>query len=342
MNGDSVMVQATADSQNKARNLLRERCQERLGGSDTGNLKVTSQISILMERWYDTTANRKPQSRDRYRTAIDKHIIPGFGKMQINQVAPWFLQEWINAQTQGTVGNIHTVLNQAFRMAVRYGVISTNPLDAVDKPKATPKEVRALQGEEIQDFRDLMRATKNETLIDVTDFSITTGLRAGEVLGIRWSDIDMKAEVPTLRLSGQVVYSKEGGHTRQETGKSDAAKRPIQLSTVALEIVERRREKYGELEMVFPSGAGSYIWENNFNRWLRAARGEKFKWVTIHVLRKTFSSIIADALGPHKAADVLGHSDSRLTEKVYYERNRMGVPIGNVIDEVVSPRKTHE
>lgn len=342
MNGETVMIQATAASKNKAQNLLKERCQERLGGSDTGHLKVTSPISALMEHWYQTTGDRRPQSRDRYRSAIDIHIIPGFGKMRINQVTPWFLQEWINAQSPGTIGTTFTVLNQSFRMAVRYGLISANPLAAVDKPKSQSKEVRALQGDEIQEFRDLMKASGNETLIDVTNFSLSTGLRAGEVLGIKWTDIDVSAEVPTLRLSGQVTYSKEKGHIRQEEGKSASAKRPIQLPAIAQEIISRRREKYGDLEMVFPSGAGTYIWENNFNRWLREARGERFKWVTIHTLRKTFSSIVADALGPHKAADVLGHSDSRLTEKVYYERNRSGVAIGHVIDGALSPQKAHK
>jgi len=157
-----------------------------------------------------------------------------------------------------------------------------------------------------------------------------------------WTDIDMSAEVPTVRLSGQVTDAREKGRIRQEEGRSDAAKRPIQLPAIAQEIIARRREQYGDLEMVFPSGAGTYIWENNFNRWLREARGERFNWVTIHTLRKTFSSIVADVLGPHKAADVLGHSDSRLTEKVYYQRNRIGVPIGDVIDTALNPQKAHE
>lgn len=140
-------------------------------------------------------------------------------------------------------------------------------------------------------------------------------------------------------MTGTMVYSSETGHIRQDTGKSAAAARPIQLPAVAVDIIRRRREKYGELEMIFPSGAGTYVWENNFNTRLRNARGEEWKWVTIHTLRKTLASIVADELGPHKAADVLGHADSRLTERVYYQRNRQGVAIGEVVDQVLKVSK---
>lgn len=57
--------------------------------------------------------------------------------------------------------------------------------------------------------------------------------------------------------------------------------------------------------------------------------------MTIHTLRKTLGSLIADELGPSKATDVLGHADSRLTETVYYERNRVSVPFGEVVDDVL-------
>ena len=109
----------------------------------------------------------------------------------------------------------------------------------------------------------------------------------------------------------------------------------MQLSESCAATLKARRDKYGLLPMVFPSGAGSYIWENNFNRWLREWRGDEFNWVTIHTLRKTLGSLVYDELGPHRAAEVLGHSNSTLTETVYVQRNRDGVPIGEIVDGVL-------
>lgn len=224
-------------------------------------------------------------------------------------------------------------------MATRHGLIPSNPMAVVQPVEVEQKEVRALSVDEIPMFREQIANSGDELLIDVTDFALVTGLRAGEVLATVWQDVDIDSDIPTLQMTGTMVYSSETGHVRQDVGKSNAAARPIQLPAVAVEILRRRKEKYGELSMVFPSGAGTFVWENNFNTRLRKWRGERFNWVTIHSLRKTLASLVADQLGPHKAADVLGHADSRLTERVYYERNRQGVPIGDLVDQVVKVSK---
>lgn len=339
-NGDTVRLQARGKSKTAAINALKTKCAERLGASDTEVLTTTSPVSALMEHWLETKTKIRPQTRERYRNAIDNHIIPAFGNMRLNEVTPAFLNEWLHGKTQGVAANVRSVLNGAFSMATRYGLIQANPMAVIEPLTVETKDVRALAVEEIQPFRDQIARSGDELLVDVTDFCLATGLRAGEVLALRWEDVDLEHEPPIMRVTGTLTYSKETGHVRQEEGKTTAARRPIQLPAVAVEILERRHEKFGEhLPMVFPSGAGTYVWENNFNRLLREARGEQFKWVTIHSLRKTLGSVVADELGPHKAADVLGHADSRLTETVYYQRNRRGVAIGDVIDQVLKVSK---
>lgn len=290
----------------------------------------------MVTYWLENkTSDKRPQTRDRYRTAIKTHIIPGFGDFPLNKVTPAFLQGWVNQKTHGVLGNIFTVLNKTFRMAVQQGLIRTNPMEAVDRPKDAPKAPKALQGDEIQEFRDQIKKCGDETVIDIVDFVIATGMRAGEVLGIRWSDIDFDHDPPILHLQGQVTYSSEKGKTRQDEGKTQAATRSFHLSAVTQEILQRRWEKYNQLEMVFPSSAGTYIWYFNFRRDYNPARGKKFDWVTLRTLRKTLTSIVADELGPAKAADVAGRTDSRLTERVYYERSRKGVPISEAVDRAL-------
>lgn len=338
-NGQTVRLRARGKSKTAAIHALKEKCVERLGTSDTHALSTTSPVKDLLDYLVGTKTKVRPQTRDRYQTAIDKHLAPAFGELRINELTPARLDVWLQAQTSGVASSARTVLKGATSLATRYGLMPADPMAVVQAVEVEPVEARALDVEEIPAFRAQIAKSGNETLIDVTDFSLATGLRAGEVLALLFEDMRTDDDPPHMLITGTLIYSSATGHIRQSFGKTGAAARPIQLPAVAVEIIRRRQEKYGALPMVFPSGAGTFIWENNFNRWLRDARGERFAWVTIHTLRKTLASIVADELGPHKAADVLGHADSKLTERVYYERNRRGVPIGEVVDGVLKVSK---
>lgn len=336
-NGDIVRVRATATSRTAATNAVKERCASLLGVKNSAQLSTTSKVSELMDYWLESKSDVRPQTLDRYRYAIENHVKPGLGNLRLNEVGPSFLDAWVKSLSPGIAGNVHTVLSGAFKMAARHELIKSNPVVVVDFPTPERKEVRTLVGKEISEFRAKIADSGKQTLIDVVDMSMSTGLRAGEVLAIRWQDITRDENGNyLLRISGTVVYSKELGNHRQGQGKTAQAARPIPLASRAVEIVERRHAQFKGLEMLFPSGAGTYMSESNFNRWLREYRGEKWDWVTIHTLRKTVGSLVAHELGPHKAADVLGHADSRLTERAYYERNRAGVPIRDIIDRALS------
>lgn len=331
-NGETVRLRARGKSATAAKNNLKAKCSERLGTSDTKDLATTSTVGRLLEFWLDGKTDIRPQSRDRYQRIIDLHLEPAFGKLRIREVSPALLDAWIRGQTSGVAATARTVLAGAFNLATRFGLVASNPMAAIEPVATRKKEVRALTRDEIPRFRDAIAKSENETLIDVVNVALATGLRAGEVLALRWEDVHLDETPPRLEVTGTLVYSKEKGHYRQEEGKTSKAKRPVQLSESCAATLKARRDKYGLLPMVFPSGAGSYIWENNFNRWLREWRGDEFDWVTIHTLRKTLGSLVYDELGPHRAAEVLGHSNSTLTETVYVQRNRDGVPIGEIVD----------
>lgn len=336
-NGKVVRVRATGPSKTAATNRLKERCNERLEVRDSKNLSSNSRLSELLDYWLATKTDVRPQTLERYKRAINNHVKPNLGDLRLNEISPSILDAWFKTLPLGVVGNVRTVLSAALRLATRYELMRANPMAVVDIPAPEVKKARALSPEEVTRFQKQIATSGDENLIDVVDFCLCTGLRAGEVFALRWEDVieDAQGNMAVM-VRGTMAYSKENGNVRQDFGKTAAAMRPIPLAARAVEIVQKRRAKYGDLlEVVFPSSRGTYQWENNFNRQLRNWRGKEFSWVTIHTLRKTVASLVADELGPHKAADVLGHADSRLTERAYYERNRAGVPIAELIDKVV-------
>lgn len=336
-NGKVVRVRARGSSKTAATNRLKERCTERLIAQDTKDLSTGSRVSHLVDYWLKSKEDVRPQTLERYKTSIENHIKPKLGELRLNEVNPSVLEQFFKEIPLGVVGNVKTVLMGAFRLATRYGLMQSNPMSVVETPVQETKRAKALAPDEVLRFQNVIAQSEDQNLIDVVDFCLCTGLRAGEVLALRWEDIvdDGQGNVVVI-VRGTMAYSKEKGNIRQDFGKTAASMRPIPLAKRAVAITKERRARYGDMfEMVFPSSTGTYQWESNFNRQLRKWRGEEFSWVTIHTLRKTVASLVADELGPHKAADVLGHVDSRLTERAYYERNRAGVPIGEIIDKVV-------
>ncbi|MCX7444392.1 site-specific integrase [Corynebacterium sp. P7003] len=342
-NGTTVRIRARGKSKTAAVNALKEKCQQRLGEGNTTTITAMSTVELLCQNWLTkVTASGKvrPATIDRYRTAAENHIIPAFGNLRLNEVTPAFLDQWINGLSTGIQGNVRTVLNKSFGSAVIYGALSSNPMQAVELNSRNKKENTALTREEIPLFRAQIAKSNNPTLIDVVDLCLCTGLRLGEVLGLRWQDVHLDDPAPWLEVTGTIAYSSTLGNDRQAHGKTAKSERRIELAETAVDLLKRRRTQLGEhLEPVFPSGAGTFMWENNFNALLRKWRGPQFEHITVHSLRKTVSTLIAEELSPFAAAQVLGHADSRLTETTYIASRGENVPVAAVMDGVLKVSK---
>lgn len=338
--GKSVRVRASAKTKTAAITALKARCAQRLQATDTDTLTSTSTLNQLITTWIDSKDDVTEQTLERYRGAIDRHIAPGIGEIRINEITPALMDRWVRDLTPGQAHNAMSVLKGAFGMAVRYGLLTTSPIQHVKPRKATKKKVDALSPEEMQAFRGDIKKHANgltnghtaDLLRDVTDIAICTGLRLGEILAIRWEDIDGD----TLHVCGTVVFTKGDGNHRQPFGKTETSDRVVQLPHVAQKIIARRRDKWGDIaEMLFPSVRLTYMSEANFNRIFRPAKGERWAHVTIHTLRRTLATIVNAAMGPRKAADLLGHADMSLTQRVYIARSDQGVAVGDLVDDLL-------
>ncbi|MFK4299321.1 hypothetical protein ABH924_004502 [Arthrobacter sp. GAS37] len=170
-------------------------------------------------------------------------------------------------------------------LAARHGALDGNPLRDVATIPTNHKEVRALTVTEVGALRAGLRQWEAEKkqagryptvdILDVIDIMLATGARISEALAIRWKDVDLKSEKPTVTVNGTIVYMPKQGLTIQDHPKSANSRQRYFLPTFAVEML--LRQQIGQLEanpwdVVFPSAVGSLRDPNNFHREWRSAR----------------------------------------------------------------------
>lgn len=339
--GQVVRVRATARTKTASIAQVKARCATRLQTAHTADITPSTPLSTLIEHYLETKTDVTPQTRDRYEAAYRVHISPAIGQVRLIELTPPILDAFVRPLTPSTGAACMSVLKGALGMAVRYGIISSSPLTHIKPPKAGKKMIRALTEQQIPAFRadiaahakTLPNAHTAALLCDVIDLALSTGLRLGELLAIRWEDIGDGV----IHVTGTIAYSKELGNVRQGWTKTESSTRTVQLGALAQALINRRRcEPWAaHAEMLFPSQSLTYMSEANFNRLFREAKKQKWNWVTVHTLRRTVATIINRQLGTRDAADLLGHSDMALTQRVYIAKNDRGVAIGEVIDGIL-------
>jgi len=185
-------------------NLTLEQCLERwLGDSLRGSVKVTTYAS--------------------YRSLVRLHVCPTLGSTKLSaltsvHVQTLYRQKFDEGLAPKTVKYIHTTLHRALRQAVRWGLVPRNaPADA-DPPRVRTPEMRPLSPTQA---RTLLQAAISNRLESLYVLAVTTGMRQGELLGLAWEDVDLKAR--TVREED--THPGEGrpsSHRAQDEGEPPA------------------------------------------------------------------------------------------------------------------------
>ena len=222
-----------------------------------------------------------------------------------------------------TVLHHHRLLKQSLQQAVRWGLIPANPADAVAAPKAERREMRSLSADEVALLED---AVTDDDLARLFRVAVTTGLRLGELLGLRWSDIDLGNG--RLHVQRSAFYGK--GTTSLGSVKTGRSRRAVALShgTVATlrehhaAQASRRLElgpAYRGMDLVFPSPDGSIMPPYRAsNRFRAIADRVGLRGVRFHDLRHTMATLALSA-GVHVkvVSERLGHSTTQITLDTY-------------------------
>lgn len=221
----------------------------------------------------------------------------------------------------------HRTLSSIMSRAVKWGYIQINPADAAEKPRLGHHEASFLDEVEARQLLELLQAEPIRWRALVT-FDLLSGLRRGELLGLRWQDVDLDAHTITIRqtsnyLPGKGIYV--------STPKTAGSARPLLLSTAAIMMLleykqwqDRQRETVGDAwkdqdGRVFTNELGAPVFPDSMTQWFSAfiARSGMPK-VTVHSLRHTYATLmIADGVPLVVVSKQLGHTQTSTTANIY-------------------------
>jgi integrase len=300
----------------------------------TEYLTRESTLDQLAAEWVNEirASKRAGATKERYEATVRAHINKSVGSVRIREATVPRLQRLINvvAKTSGPsqARMLGVVITGMFGLAVRFGAAEVNVGKSLLLPSIETAVVRAPTVEEVRtmwkaleqyDQRPTKRSNAMHDLADIGRMLVATGARIGEILALRWSDIDLMAG--TVTVSATVTRVRGLGIVRQEFPKSEKSNRLLYMPKFAIAVLTRRRVD-AFCEWVFPSAKGALRWpENARYQWEQALEGTTVSWMTTKDCRKALGNFIAQQLDSAAAADQLGHASPDVTDKHYVERN---------------------
>ena len=296
---------------------------------DAGNLKVGE----YLERWLKDSVEGNVRSRtlSNYQLQVRRHIVPALGRIQLKALSPAHVQGLYRSKLDtglapSSVRYIHAVLHRALKQALRWGLVPRNVTEAVDLPKLVSEEVDALTPEDARAFLDAARGDRFEALYVV---AVTTGMRRGELLGLRWTDIELDGTA-RLRVGRQLQRMRDGSGLQFVTPKGGKG-RTIRLPVRTVEALKAHRARQAEEKLkagslyedgglVFTTEIGTPLEPSNIDRRSFKPLLEKagLPDMRFHDLRHTCATVLlSEGVNAKFVQELLGHADIKLTLGTY-------------------------
>lgn len=317
---------------------------EVLGGTHKENLNLT--VKEYLEEWLNIIWDDKAgTTRQRYKELIDNYVAPKkfIGGYQLQDIKPKvFIDLYKKLQKPGsskadktkglsgtTVLQIHRILHRAFTMAVTLEYLDRNPLVSVDGPTKNKPNPHGLTEEQAISMLD--RAYKEEPFWFFTFLAVavTTGLRRGELLALRWADLNLKGG--WLKVNQSLQYIKGEGISTKEP-KTEESKNPVPVPSDIIKVLEKWEvkqvedrvkagSKWKKKDLVFPNWCGDYQHPDNvthlFKEFIERIGLPEFH---LHNLRHTTATILINKGVQAKSVQgIMRHATLATTTDTYTE-----------------------
>lgn len=296
-----------------------------------------SKKQITLNDWFETWMEEYKKNRikrgtyDNYKKNFYGIIKRRFnlGNMQLTDIRGEHIQKLYNDLVRegyalSTIKIVSAVLNGCMQQALRNGLIERNPVKLAELPRQTEKVTRQAMTREQQAL--FMEYAKESYLYNFYAVMLRTGMRNGEMRGLKYTDIDKKKNV--IRVQRTLKYIEGEGYF-EDTPKTRTSKRDIPLTAATLQLLEEQRKFWGfKVEKM-----DRYLFCNELGEPLSRARvraetdrivkriraaGHDFPHITPHVFRHTFATRAIEAgMQPQVLKTILGHSSLAMTMDLY-------------------------
>jgi integrase len=292
-------------------------------------------LADWLDYWLENvvTPNRRPATYRLYEMTVRLHLKPGLGSIPLNRLSASRVQAFFNGQLSAgrsvrTVQVMKTVLSSALSRAMREELVARNVARLAELPTWERKPITPWSAVEARAFLD---AAKKDPLYPAFMLLLVYGLRRGEVLGLRWRDVD--EEDGEIRIRQQVQRIK--GELRFYPVKTAAGRRDLPLLPIAQSMLDLRRQAqaadrqelgraWQDNGLIFTTKTGRPVEPRNLVRsFHRICDKDKLRDIKVHHLRHTTATLLKNLGVPARDAQIiLGHSRLAVTLEIYTHEDR--------------------
>jgi integrase len=285
-------------------------------------------VAGFAERWLRDWASQNlgGKAYERYTELLRKYVIPRVGGLPIQKLRAADLQAIYAAMgdvSDATRLYVHRVASRMLRHAAQWGVVHQNVATLVDAPKARASEVEILTPEQVN---VVLETLQGHWLHPIAALALGSGARRGELLGLRWRDLDLDAG--TMRIERAIEQTKQG--ITVKAPKTRHGRRVVTLAPVTIDLLRTHRRMQQEQWLalgrgkmavetpVFATVEGEIMSPRSISKaWERATRRLDIK-ASFHSLRHTHAStLLAEGVDPVTVSRRLGHGSAAITLAVY-------------------------
>jgi integrase len=322
----------------KTRKEVQEQLKTALHQQQQGMLATGPQQKVgqFLIHWLEDVHKQSIRSRtyERYEEIVRLHLVPGIGHHQLQKLSPQHLQSFYTKKLEEglsttTVISFHNVLHKALETAVRWNLLPRNICDLVSPPRRKRFEIQPLGIEQVQ---QLLAAARGHRLEALFILALASGLRRGELIGLKWQDINFLAGMLQVRRILTRVPSKLPGKGYVEAEpKTEKGRRSILLPPFVIEALKQHRAK--QLESKLKAGSAwqdhDYVFCTSIGTHLNPTRDilDQLKAllkkaglpdIRFHDLRHSSATMLLGmGVHPKIVQEILGHSQISMTMDTY-------------------------
>ena len=289
-----------------------------------------------LDQWFNSKKIKLKQSTIKnYQEQIDYNIVPYIGQFRMEEINEEIIQNYVQTLFKvrklapATIRATYGIVSEVLQKASRKGLVNRTVLDDIELPKIERK-LRVWTTKQINTFMDAPNRILNLSRLFIGfNISIQTGMRMGEVLGLRWNDIDLENKTITVNQTLNKI-DQDGNYGFVAGGKTLSAMRVIYISDILVKTLKKHRiiidkekliqkQSYYDYDLVVCTKNGNWIHPNNFRRAFKVTIEQLgLPKIRVHDLRHTHATfLLENKVNPKVIQERLGHKNVNITLNTY-------------------------